>query len=222
MHGVQQVVDPFVKIQIDGAAIHELDTRIVQRPGEPFQDPLELGRVLLERCDQPGFAATCAGEDEVEREQSLTDPRGASQQRRGTAVVAIRQHGIQRRDARGHAFLRAVIAVELDGVGHARKHMDTRRREPVGVLARQGAATAQFDDRQHPPVPFGFPVGTERDDGIGDGELGRIAGVGAVVLTDPEGGDRQRGQPPGKLVQEPPERLRVRCVCPEGPETVDH
>ena len=30
VHGVQQVIDPFVKIQIDGAAVHELDTRIVQ------------------------------------------------------------------------------------------------------------------------------------------------------------------------------------------------
>ena len=127
-------------------------------PGVSSEEvPIELGRILLERCDYSGLAALDPGEDEVEREQGLADPRRAGQQGRGTAVVAISQHGIQRRNAGGHPFLRAVIAVKLDKVGHARKHVDTGRREPVGVLPRQGVAAAQFDDREDPPPAFGFP-----------------------------------------------------------------
>ena len=127
-------------------------------PGVSSEEvPLEL--ILLERCDYSGLAALDPGEDEVEREQGLADPRRAGQQGRGTAVVAISQHGIQRRNAGGHPFLRAVIAVKLDKVGHARKHVDTGRREPVGVLPRQGVAAAQFDDREDPPPAFGFPLG---------------------------------------------------------------
>ena len=45
----------------------------------------------------------------------------------------------------------------------------------------------------------------------------------AGVLTDPERGDRQRGQPPGQLVQEPLGSSPASgCVGLEGPEAVDH
>ena len=107
----------------------------------------------------------------------LPTPEGPASRVEAPAVVAISQHGIQRRNAGGHPFLRAVIAVKLDKVGHARKHVDTGRREPVGVLPRQGVAAAQFDDREDPPPAFGSrSVQTTRRQLRSSGYAGNVFG----------------------------------------------
>ena len=46
----------------------------------------------------------------------------------------------------------AAIAVEFDEVGHPGEHLETCGREPVGVLAGQGVAAAEFDNRQDAPI----------------------------------------------------------------------
>ena len=52
----EQVVDPFVDVDVDRRAVHDLDARSSSDQPKLRDDPLELGRVLLQRGDHAGLA----------------------------------------------------------------------------------------------------------------------------------------------------------------------
>ena len=118
---------------------------------------------------------------------------------------------VQGGDAGGHPFGGLPVVGGVDRVGQPGEHVQSVRGEPVGVFAGEVAAAAELEDLQDPYLPIGGAVGAQRQDRVGDGELGCVAGVVAVVFADPERGDRQRGQPPGEIVQEPAEGSLVRA-----------
>ena len=96
------------------------------------------------------------------------------------------------------------------------------RRDPIGVLARDEPAAAELQDLEDAGLAIGVALDAERDDGVGDGELGRLGRLGAVVLADPERRGLRRGQVAGQIMEEPAERSVVGRVGPERLEAVDH
>ncbi len=187
-----------------------------------MQDPLELDRILLERCDEAGLPALRAGEDEVQCQQRLSDSRGPGDQRRCAAPVAVGEHRVERGHSRGHALRSLAVTGLVDRIGQPWIYVNTLAGQAIRVLAGQESTAPQLENLQYPALALGAAVGAQRQDGVGDGELGRIRGEGGVVLPDPERTDRQGRQPAGQFVQEAAQGFRIRRVVLQRLETVDH
>ena len=67
----------------------------LERPPETLDDPLELGRVLLESRQHTGFALADAVEDEVQAHQRLAAARRAGAECRGARPVAVGEHLVE-------------------------------------------------------------------------------------------------------------------------------
>ena len=219
----KQVVHPFVEVQVDRRAIHQLDVRVVQRPGEPVQDPLELDRILLERRDHTGFPALRAGEHEMQGEQGLSDTRGPGDQRRGAPPVAVGEHRVQRR-AHPRTSAREAHRSRPGRRGRpAGERPPTLGGQAIGVLPGEVPGAAELVDLQHPGFPFGAAVGAQRQDRVGDGELRGASAASTASYSPTQNevtGTADSG--PGQVVQEPAERPLVALVGAQGLEAVDH
>ena len=87
-------------------------------------------------------------------------------------------------------------------IGEPREDLDPARGDPVGVRARGREAPAQLEDAERAALAVSDPGGGERDDRVGDGELGRIGDGVVGVLADPERVGREGAEAAGELVQE--------------------
>src|SRR5215208_1917693 len=95
---VEQLVDPFVDVHVHGRPVHVMNALVVQRPSEALNDPFELSRVLLERCDQARLAGLCAFEYEMKSYESLAGPRRPGDKRRCAWPKTEPKGFIQERD----------------------------------------------------------------------------------------------------------------------------
>ncbi len=84
------------------------------------------------------------------------------------------------------------------------------------------AATSELQDLEDPRIAIGRRLDGERDDAVGDRELGRDRDLVRSVLADPQGRRRVGRQVPREILEEPPERRRVRGERMQRLEAVDH
>ena len=90
------------------------------------------------------------------------------------------------------------------------------------MLPAQEAAASELQDLQDPRVAIGRRLDGERDDAVGDRELGRDRDLVRSVLADPQGRRRVGRQVPREVLEEAPERRRVRGERMQRLEAVDH
>ena len=74
----------------------------------------------------------------------------------------------------------------LAGLDPEQRAVATALHGPVCVLAGGETATTQLEYLKNPRLPFRHARGAQGDDRVRHGELGRVRGVGPVVLADPE------------------------------------
>jgi hypothetical protein len=104
----------------------------------------------------------------------------------------------------------------------SRGRRDAVGREPISVLAAQGAAPSELQDLQDALLAIGGRFDGERDDAVGDRELRRDRDLVRSVLTDPQGRRGVRRQVAREILEEAPERHRVRGERMQCLEAVDH
>ena len=100
--------------------------------------------------------------------------------------------------------------------------MDAVGRKPIPVLPAEEAAASEFQDLQDPRVAIGRGFGGQRDDAVGDRELRGVRDLVRSVLADPQGRRRERRQVAREVLQEAPERRRIRGERMQRLEAVDH
>ena len=89
-------------------------------------------------------------------------------------------------------------------IGEPREDVDAVVRDPIGMLAGDEPTAAKLQDLKDADLPVGGVLDAERDDRVGDGELGRFGRFSAlVVLTDPKRCGLGRRQVAGQIMEEP-------------------
>ena len=108
--GVQQVVHPFVNVDIHWGAVHDLDAWAGQRPAQAGEHPVQLGRVFLQRGDDAALAVLGFAVDEMQCHEGLARAGGARDHRGRTGPQPAVQHQVQRRDpGRGPVIAEQVV-----------------------------------------------------------------------------------------------------------------
>ena len=161
--------------------------------------------MLLKRCQDAGFAVVGTLEQEVESHERLARPGRSGDERHRAGPVAITERFVECRYPRRGALGAERVARRVVFVGEARKDGEAVGVDAVRVLSGAKAAAPQFEHLEHAQFAFGGPVGMQRDDRVGNCELGRVGRLVAVVFADPEGGRGDGGEPTGQVVEEPPE-----------------
>jgi hypothetical protein len=72
LDGVDEVVDPFVDVDVDGRAVHDFHVWFAQRPAEPRKHSLELSGVLLQGGDHPWLPLACPVHHKVQAHERFT------------------------------------------------------------------------------------------------------------------------------------------------------
>ena len=140
--GVQQVMHPFVDVDIDRRAVHDLDGRVGERPAQAGEHPGQLGGVLLQGGDDAGLTALGSAVDEVQPHDRLARAGGSRDHRGRTRPYPAAQHLIQRGDTDGDPLIAELVAVSGGDVGQPGEQAQALGGEPVAVLAGQEAAAA--------------------------------------------------------------------------------
>ena len=87
-------------------------------------------------------------------------------------------------------------------VGESREHDEPAGGDAVDVVAGQEVAAAQLADAEVADRSFGGSLRLETDDGVGDGELGRVGRFAGLVLADPQRRHGQHAESAGEVVEE--------------------
>ena len=161
-------------------------------------------------------------EDEMQRDEGLSRTGRSGDKRRGSPPVTVSKHVVEDGNSRGDALASKIVRVAVVVIGQTREDVDAVARDPIGVLAGDEPAAAEFQDLEDAGLAIGVVLDAERDDRVRDGELGSLGCLGAVVLADPERGGLGGGQVTGQVMEEPAERSVVGSVRPERLEAVDH
>ena len=89
------------------------------------------------------------------------------------------------------------------------------------MFTGQVFAAAQLQYLEDPQLPLERSLRRERDDRVGDGELGGVNRALAAVLANPERRRCDCREATGEIVKKPAEVRLVRGKCAEGFEAVD-
>ena len=109
----------------------------------------------------------------------------------------------------------------VDRVGQSREELDPVAGESVRVLAGEEVAPTELEHLEDAELAAPCSLDGERQDRVGDRELGGSRDLVVAVLADPERRHRERGQPTGELVEEPSEVLVPPRVRMQRFEAVD-
>ena len=107
-------------------------------------------------------------------------------------------------------------------VGEAREHDQSAGGDAIHVVPGQEVAAAQLADAEVATRSLSRSSRLETDDGVGDGELGRVGRLVRLVLADPQRRNGQDGESAGEVMEEPTELGIARGERSQRLEAVDH
>ena len=221
LHPLPSVVEKAIRREFDGRRVVEeealLPLQLRQVPAEPFPDPPQLFRGLLQREKNARLPGPGARQQEVQPEERLPDARAALDHGRAAAREATAKERVEPAHPGGGCLAcRRRPRARLVRGPNARVNRDAPSVDVEEVLTAHVGRPAQLQDLDLAYLRQLGRHGSELNDAVRDAKLRQPPDLVAAVLTDEERRRLPARESHGQVVENRPRRSVVRC------EVVEH